>query len=236
MQLTHPNISRVCAESDIYELLLTLDGASILELGCGKADITRRIAMAHPTARVVAAEVDSLQHAKNLAAAAPPNITFADFGAQSIALTAGSIDVVMMFKSLHPVPGLSYESAFGEICRVLKPGGHAYISEPVFAGEFNDLIRIFNDEEVVRKAAFEAMCRAVASGQFQLANETFFLAPVNYKGFSEFAAKHFDVTHSERNVSDVQRLAVERLFNTHLGPHGVNISQQIRVDLLRKPQ
>jgi hypothetical protein len=38
-----------------------------------------------------------------------------------------------------------------------------------------------------------------------------------------------------RNVTDEQSAAVERLFNTHLGPNGVKLAQQIRVDLLREP-
>jgi SAM-dependent methyltransferase len=235
MQLTRPDISRTCEENAIYESLLRLDGASILELGCGKANHTRTIAAAHATASIIAAEVDAIQHAKNLASARPPNLEFADFGAQSIPLGGSAMDIVMMFKSLHHVPGTLLDQAFDEILRVLKPGGYLYLSEPVFAGELNEIIRIFNDEEAVRKAAFEAAGRAVDSKRFEFCEETFFLVPVHYKDFSEFAKVHFHATHSERHVSDAQRSAVERLFKTHLGPDGVKLVQQIRVDLLRKP-
>ncbi len=235
MQFTHPDIMRTCTESDIYESLLVLDDASILELGCGKAEHTRRIAKGHQTARIVAAEVDRLQLGENLAAAVPENIIFADFGAESIPLPDSSQDVVLMFRSLHHVPLPRLDDAMREILRVLKPGGCAYISEPVFAGPLNEMIRIFNDEEVVRRAAFDTMCQAVEKGMFELDHETFFLLPVAYRDFTDFARKHFLVTHSERNVSDAQRLAVERLFNAHLGQDGVKLSQQIRVDLLRKP-
>jgi len=236
MQLMHPNITRTCMESEVYESLLELDGANVLELGCGKADHTRNIAQAHPGASIIAAEVDRIQHAENLASARPANLAFAGFGAEAIPLADASIDVVMMFKSLHHVPLERLDDAFGAIHRVLKPGGHAYISEPIFAGELNELIRIFNDEEVVRKAAFDAMCRAVEKGLFELAGETFFLVMVQYRNFEEFDKKHFQVTHSVRNVSEAQRKAVERLFNTHLGPDGAKLTQQMRVDLLRKPR
>jgi ubiquinone/menaquinone biosynthesis C-methylase UbiE len=235
MQLLHPNITRTCNESAIYESLLKLDGANVLELGCGKADHTRNIAKAHPSAKITAAEVDAIQHAENLASARPANLSFADFGAQSIPLDEASMDVVMMFKSLHHVPQQHLDDAFAAIHRVLKPGGHAYISEPLFAGPLNELVRIFNDEEIVRKQAFAAVCRAVEKGLFELESETFFLTPVQYKDFAEFDRKHFQVTHSERNVSDAQRSAVERLFNTHLGPDGVKLAHRNRVDLLRKP-
>ena len=234
MQLTHPNITRTCNEIEIYESLLALDGASVLELGCGKAEHTRNIARAHPSATIVAAEVDRIQHARNLASERPSNLSFADFGAQAIPLADSSVDVVMMFKSLHHVPLELHDKAFSEIHRVLKVGGCAYISEPVFAGELNEIVRIFNDEEFVRREAFEALRRAVHKGLFAHANETFFLVPVSYRDFAEFQKKHFEVTHSERNITEAQRKAVERLFNTHLGPDGVKLTQQIRVDLLRK--
>lgn len=234
MQLTNPDITRTCQESEIYESLLKLDRASVLELGCGKAEHTKTIARTHPGARIVAAEVDRLQHAKNLASERPPNLSFADFGAQAIPLEDASIDVLMMFKSLHHVPLPLQDQALREIHRVLKVGGFAYVSEPVFAGALNDIMRIFNDEEVVRRAAFETLQRAVEAKRFELITETFFLVPARYADFAEFEKKHFQVTHSERSVSEAQRAEVERLFNRHLGPEGVKLAQQIRVDLLRK--
>lgn len=234
MQLVHPNVTRTCKEVEIYESQLELDDMKILELGCGKADHTRNIAQAHPSAQVIAAEVDAIQHAKNLASEPPSNIRFADFGAQSIPLADASIDVVMMFRSLHHVPLDLMDKAFGEIHRVLKPGGLAYISEPVFAGPYNEMSRIYNDEEQVRSAAFGAVCRAVEDGLLELVSETFFQSPVQYRNFAEYSKKHFKATHEVRNVTDAQEAAVERLFNTHLDPEGVKLAQQVRVDLLRK--
>jgi hypothetical protein len=44
-----------------------------------------------------------------------------------------------------------------EISRVLKPGGTVYISEPVFAGDFNEILRLFHGEQKVREAAFNTV-------------------------------------------------------------------------------
>lgn len=233
MQLKHPDIARTCKESVVYEEMLRLDGARVLELGCGKADHTRQIARAHPAASIVAAEVDARQHAKNLASERPANMTFVDWGAQKIGLDDASVDVVMMFKSLHHVPAELLDTAFAEIRRVLKPGGLAYISEPIFGGDFNELIRIFNDEEVVRQGAFDAVVRAVASGRFALVKEEFFLVPVHYRDFAEFEKRHFVVTFAERNVTDEQAARVKTLFDSYVGEDGVRMTQQMRVDLLR---
>ena len=143
--------------------------------------------------------------------------------------------MVMMFRSLHHVPVDQMDTAFREIHRVLRPGGHVYISEPVFAGEFNDLARIYNDEESVRSAAFDATCRAADKGLFEFVSETFFLTRLQYRDFAAFAKKHLESTHSVRNVTDEQKNAVEQLFNAYLGPDGANLTQQVRADLMRKP-
>jgi ubiquinone/menaquinone biosynthesis C-methylase UbiE len=234
MQLMQSDITRTCMESEVYESLLQFDGAAVLELGCGKAAHTRKIAAAHPTARITAAEVDKIQHAKNIASAPLPNVVFTDFGAQAIALTDSTVDIIMMFKSLHHVPVASMDQALNEIHRVLKPGGRAYLSEPLFAGDLNELTRIYHDEEAVRIEAFGAIRRAIETRRFELVSETFFLENTHYKDFAEFEQRHFKVTHSERNVTPAQREQILRLFNSHLRPDGVTLAHRMRVDLLRK--
>ncbi|OIQ68175.1 hypothetical protein GALL_502360 [mine drainage metagenome] len=44
MQISIPHIDLICDEQEIYEQLLPLEQAKVLELGCGKADKTRAIA------------------------------------------------------------------------------------------------------------------------------------------------------------------------------------------------
>lgn len=51
--------------------------------------------------------------------------------------------------------------------------GLAYISEPVFAGNFNELLRLFHDEELVRLAAFNAIKQALDCGLFSLEKQYF---------------------------------------------------------------
>lgn len=235
MQFIQTGITRTCKEREVYEAILPLDRAAILELGCGKADHSRQIAIAHPASTLVAAEVDQIQHERNLAAERPPNLTFASFGAEAIGLADASVDVVLMFKSLHHVPAAMLDTALAEVRRVLRPGGLAYLSEPLYAGAFNELIRIFNDEAVVRQAAFDAVVRAVRAGTFELVSETFFNVPLHYADFSVFEARHFVVTFAERTVTDAQARQVRAKFDTYRGPDGVRLTQSMRVDLLRKP-
>ena len=234
MQLVGPIDQEAVSEASIYEALLPLAGARILELGCGRAEATRALASRHPDARIKAMEVDRIQHDINLAHRDLPNIEFAEGGAQAIPAADASFDIVLMLKSLHHVPGELLDRAIGEIHRVLVPGGVAYISEPVFDGAYNDIVRIFHDEERVRHAAFDALRRAVAEKRFELVTERFFLAPVNFASFDDFERRVIGVTHTRHCLSPAQLAQVRTAFEAHLGPDGARFRQPMRVDLLRK--
>ena len=139
-----------------------------------------------------------------------------------------------MFKSLHHVPAEQMESGFSEIHRVLKPGGMAYISEPVFAGEFNEILRLFHDEQIVREKAFAAIKRAVASGQFTLISQTFFSQPSHFENFDQLEKQVIQVTHTNHRLSSALLDEVRAAFNKHMTPEGAHFKTPIRVDLLRK--
>jgi SAM-dependent methyltransferase len=235
MNLSSPVDQHEQPESSVYEALLPLARARILELGCGRADATRAIAERHPEARITAMEVDAIQHEVNLGHRDRPNVEYAEGGAQAIPAPDASFDVVLMFKSLHHVPTGELDDALAEIDRVLVPGGLAYVSEPVFAGEYNAIVRIFHDEERVRLAAFGALQRAVAAGRFELVCERFFLAPVAFASFDEFERRVIGVTHTQHRLTPQQYDATRAAFCAHLGAEGARFRQPMRVDLLRKP-
>ena len=136
MKIAADQIDVNCPETEIYHRLLSLDNKTILELGCGSAEITRDIATSGVGRKVTALEVDDFAYEKIQKITDLPNVTFGLAGAQEIPLEAESVDVVFMFKSLHHVPLELMEQSMREIKRVLKPGGLAYISEPIFAGAF----------------------------------------------------------------------------------------------------
>ena len=233
MQLMNEHIDRVCAESEVWNDLLRLDGADILELGCGAAELTRQIAASEADCRVTAMEVDEIQHAKNLQITDLPNVRFVAGGAEAIPVKDDSVDIVLMFKSLHHVPLEQLDRAMDEIRRVLRPGGHAYISEPVFAGDFNDILRQFHDEKVVRKAAFAAVKRAVECGRFTLVTERFFLSPMHFADFAAFEAKVIGVTHSQHQLSEDVYASVRRDFQRAMKADGAHFLMPMRVDLLK---
>lgn len=216
--------------------LLPLQDARLLELGCGAAFTTRRLAESFAVREIVAMEVDRVQHEKNLQIADLPNVRFQFGGAQAIDLPDGSVDAVIMLKSLHHVPVEDMDAAFGEIARVLRPGGRAYISEPVYAGDFNEILRLFNDEKRVREAAFEAIGRAVAGGRLQLEREVHFFGTSRFQGFEEFEQRIIGATHSEFSIDAKLHERIKAAFLPHVDADGfAEFLNPLRIDLLRKP-
>jgi len=223
-----------CPEPEIYNRLLSLDNKHILELGCGSAEITRNIATSGEGRRVTALEVDEIAHEKNVQITDLPNVTFSLAGAQEIPLEDESVDVVFMFKSLHHVPLELMDASMHEIRRVLKPGGLVYISEPVFAGDFNEILRLFHDEQKVREAAFHTVKKAVDDGLFELVDEMFFNSPMGFASFSEFEDKIIKATHSHHVLDEELFAVVKQRFEQHIGDDGAQFLMPIRVDLLKK--
>ena len=235
MRIAVDRIEISCPEAEIYNRLLALDDAHILELGCGTATHTRDIASAGSARRVTALEIDEVAHGNNLQLTDLPNVTFTLAGAEDIPLEDASVDVVLMFKSLHHVPVVKMDVAMQEIRRVLKPGGLAYISEPIFAGAFNEILRLFHDESRVREAAFNTVAKAVDRGLFELADEVFFNSPMQFEGFEDFENKILRATHTQHDLTDEVYALVKERFAEHVDDDGARFLMPIRVDLLRRP-
>jgi ubiquinone/menaquinone biosynthesis C-methylase UbiE len=235
MRIEGPAAQPLLNEFEVLRELLPFDGARVLELGCGAAEKTRLIAERTGVAEIVAAEVDSIQHARNLAITDLPKVSFRAFGAEAIDAPDASFDIVLLFKSLHHVPMPLLDQALAEIRRVLKPGGLAYVSEPVFAGEFNEVLRLFHDESVVRRAAFAAVERAVQSGALELVEERFFRNPLKLASFAQFEQGVLNVTHTEHRVTPELLERIRAKFESYRGPEGWRFEVPNRVDLLRRP-
>ncbi|HUP97077.1 MAG TPA: class I SAM-dependent methyltransferase [Usitatibacter sp.] len=224
----------VADETALLASLVQLDGARVIELGCGKAEFARKLVERTPVASVTAFEVDAVQHRKNLESTPHPRLTFSYGGAEAIALRDQSVDGVVMMKSLHHVPMPSLDAALREVARVLKSGGWFYASEPLFAGELNEVVRLFHDEQEVRAAAYEAIKRATRTGVLREEREIHFAAPVHYKGFEQFEQNTIRATHTHHNLSAALLAEVRARFERHVTPDGAKFERPMRANLLRK--
>ena len=235
MKIADPTQDTLVNEVKLMLAELPFDGARVLELGCGKAEKTRLLAETGRPAEIVALEVDDIQHQRNLQITDLPKVQFRHGGAEAIPADDASFDIVLMFKSLHHVPMPQMDQALSEIARVLKTGGLAWISEPVFAGELNEVFRLFHDEKAVREAAFAAICQAVDSGRLRLEKQLFFNTRSFFESFAQFDQRMIQVTHTAHRLAPDLYQRVQERFASYLTPEGATFLNPQRVDLLRKP-
>ena len=236
MQIARNGELQCASDAELIGELLPLEGARLLELGCGTALTTRALAETTEVGEIIAMEVDRIQHEKNLQISDLPHVTFKYGGAEAIDLPDASVDAVIMLKSLHHVPMDLMDASLDEIARVLRPGGSAYISEPVYKGEFNEILRLFNDEKQVREAAFEAIRRAIDRGPLTLVREVHFVSTSRFEGFEDFERRIIGATHSQFDIDAALHARIKASFERHLDADGfAEFLNPLRVDLLRKP-
>ena len=229
--MTTPLISD---ELDLLQSLVDLPAASrIIELGCGAAALARSLLARYPHCDVTALEVDERQHAKNLLQP-QDKLHFLQAGAQDISCQAGQFDLALMLKSLHHVPLPLLPRALDEVHRVLRPHGLLYVSEPVFAGELNEVMRLFHDEEQVRAAALGALRDALATGAWEQVTEYQFGVPVSYRNFAQFEPRLIGVTYLDHQLDAATRDKVRARFDAHMTADGAHFVRPMRVNLLRR--
>lgn len=221
-------------ELDLLASLLPLAGARIVEAGCGAAQLARSLLARFPDAEVTGLEVDERQLARNLAAPAVPGLRFLRAGAQQMPLPDACADGVLMLKSLHHVPLGRMDDALAEAARVLKPGGWLYVSEPVYAGPLNELIKLFNDEGVVRAAAQMALDHALALGPWDAGPDRHFMMPVHFADFAEFEQRMMRPTFADHHIDEAKLAAAARDFAPHCGPDGAHFTRPMHVRVLRR--
>ncbi len=233
MKIIEENITKECEEKQIIETI-ELDDKRILELGCGAAAFTQIIAKGGKNRNITALEVDEVQHGKNLLIQDLPNVEFILSGAQKIPALDNSFDVVFMFKSLHHIPFELMSKAFEEIKRVLKQNGFLYISEPIFHGEYNDVLKIFHNEQKVRQNAFNMIEKFIDKGDFSLYKEIFFKDSVTFNSFEEFEKKLINATYQDHKLDDILYEKTKQQFSLHTFNGKTKFLKPIRVDILRK--
>jgi SAM-dependent methyltransferase len=220
-------------ELTVLSELVPLSGQEVIELGCGSARLARTLLEQHPGMHITGLETDRQQHAKNVAAP-HMGLDFLLAGAQDIPFPESSFDLALMLKSLHHVPIPLMAQAIGEVGRVLRPGGYFYISEPVYAGPLNEIIRLFNDEGIVRRAAQDAVDEALRSKKWIQVEERWFEMPVQFKDCADFERRMMHSTFASHRTDDEMVSTVRERFAPHCGADGAYFTRPMHVRLLQK--
>lgn len=203
-----------------------------LDLGCGTGDFLRKAMIIWPSCTATGIEVDERQvlHCRTLS----PGIQVQQGAAQSLPLADLSFDLIVMLKSLHHVPPAYMDAALSEIARVLQAGGHLYVSEPLFEGPFNEIVRLFHDEQHVRAQAQAALDRATENGQWIQASDQTFMAPLHFSGYDDFERRIIKAPYENHQLSAETEEKVRRQFALHTASDGARFTRAVRIRLLRK--
>lgn len=243
---TAPTPPLVSNELDVLAAMLPLQhlaqhraAVNVIELGCGNARLSRELLELGLARSVTALEVDTRQHALNLAKP-HDNLTFLLAGAAAVPCGDASFDLAIMLKSLHHVPLHQMGRALNEVARLLKPGGWFYVSEPVYEGPLNDIVKLFNDEYMVRMAAQLALDEAVDrhDSPWKTLQEERFDVPVRYADWADFEQRMLYPTFADHQI-DAAKLAIirnafERYAGSQAATDGVRFTRPMHVRLLQK--
>lgn len=221
-------------ELDLLADWVPLDGRHLIELGCGPARLARGLLARHPGSRLVGLEVDAVQHAKNLAQP-QDRLAFVAGGAEAIPFPDAHFDGALMLKSLHHVPLDGMDRALDEVARVVRPGGWFYVSEPIYGGALNDIVRLYNDEQTVRRAAQDALDRALAQGvHWEAGAERRFAQPAHFRDWPEFERRMLHPSFADHGITPALTEQVRAAFLPHMTADGAHFVRSMHARLLRR--
>lgn len=221
-------------ELDLLADLVPLTDQRIIELGCGNARLARSLLARHAGSQLVGLEVDAVQHAQNVANP-QQRLVFMAGSAEAVPFPDASFDGALMLKSLHHVPLDGMDQALAEVARVLKPGGWFYVSEPIFGGALNEIVRLYNDENTVRRAAQAALDRALAAGtHWEAAEERRFAQPAHFKDWAEFEQRMLYPSFADHFITPALAERVRAAFMPHMTADGAHFVRPMHVRLLRR--
>ncbi|HRK38707.1 MAG TPA: class I SAM-dependent methyltransferase [Burkholderiaceae bacterium] len=211
----------------------------VIELGCGNARLVREMLELGLARDVTALETDTRQHAANVAKPTS-NLTFLLASAAAVPCGDASFDLALMLKSLHHVPMHQMGLALNEVARVLKPGGWFYVSEPVYDGALNDIVKLFNDEYLVRMSAQLALDEALDrhDSPWKSLQEERFDMPARFADWADFETRMLYPTFANHQIDGQKLATIREAFDRYAAQHGsasgVRFTRPMHVRLLQK--
>jgi ubiquinone/menaquinone biosynthesis C-methylase UbiE len=112
----------------VGRLLSIPDGASILEIGCGRGVFARWLSRRFPSSEIVAVDFSemSISIAQKRSGPSYPQLHFQVCSGEALSFAENTFDLVVSCECLEHVPHPARMAS--EICRVLRPGGSLFLT------------------------------------------------------------------------------------------------------------
>jgi SAM-dependent methyltransferase len=215
--------------SIIRDFLGPIGGKRLLDIGCGSGALAA--SLSSEGAKVVGIDVE-----ETVIESARHNAPLAEFhtgSASQLPFTNQAFDAAVFVNSLHHVEPLSMEQALFEAGRVLKPGGHLIVIEPLPEGSFFETFKSIEDETAVRLESQSAI-RRFARSDLRLEKSVKFLRIETFGGFDAFISRTTAADKSRLAIVEQEREAIRQAFeaNATRGQNGSYVFEQpLKVDI-----
>lgn len=222
----------VADELALLDAAVGLRGRRVLDLGCGRGAASRQIAGYGADVIGIDPDPTEIEMAIAAARATESPVRFIAGVIGDVGLADASFDLVVMLKSLHHVPVAQMDDILRVIAEKLVPGGLLFVSEPVFAGPFNEIMRLFHDEQRVRAEAVAALGRVVADGHLTLRDERIVLSAVSFSSFEDFESRMMRLPTLKREIAGTLRAEIKDCWERVTARHGMKFDRPMRLSLL----
>lgn len=216
---------------DIATQLLQGSGHRALDVGCGKGQFTKLLAVLFADVIGIDPRADWIAQDQSAAREAGLSIDYREGVAESLPFPDATFDVVSFSNSLHHFA--VFPEAITEARRVLVPGGLLYVMEPVPAGNHFEATRLVNDETEIRGAAYEAL--AGADG-WRLETELAYRHRTSFASYDEWKRAMIDGVPKRQGIFDRADAQIRSRFESEADIENGRLAfdHLYRVNLLRK--
>lgn len=213
---------------DATELLLDAvsrqSGARVIDIGCGGGQLAKRLAQAG----AIVACVDPDQAALAVARRAAPKASFHCGMAEALAFEDRSFDFTVLLNSLHHVSPHAMDDALREAVRVTVDGGRIFVIEPGASGPLFEVLKLVDDESVVRRQAQDALTLLIGAGAVSVVQKLSYERRERFDDLDQFIERIAAVESSRREAALAHREELRLLFLEHgeLGDDGRRVLAQ----------
>lgn len=210
--------------SAIEERFAPLAGRRLLDIGCGRGTLARRLTDRSAEVTGIDPDADAIAAAR----LAAPAARFEVGDALALPFPDAAFAGAIFLNSLHHLPVGGMAEGLCEAGRVAET---VLVLEPLAAGTFFEAFRPIEDETEVRTAAARAIDEVVGAGRLTIASDATFTITERFADFNSFVARVTAAAPERLETVAARRGELEAIFArlATRGPDGrLQLEQPIR--------